>query len=271
MRLPLVSIVVNNYNNERYLSECLDALLGQTYKNLEIVVVDAFSTDGSRALLDRYAAADVRIKLVYSEAYIKYPAISYNLGFLSCSGGFIAINDPDDISLPTRIEKQVAFLLENDSVDVVGSSMIKFNDSVLEVVYLFVEMNIRNANPPAPNPTLLFRKSALARNGLWKWQCEYAADFEWLYRWYLSGAHFAIIHEPLVRYRYSHGANISNNRAINQTIKLAVFRTYFGIRMLPVTGLRLRWWLNTFETYYYACSLIVKFIVVKIRGRRGAR
>lgn len=262
MKQPLVSVVVNNYNNERYLSECLDALLRQSYDNLEIVVVDAFSSDASRALLERYAASDDRIKLIYSDAYIKYPAISYNLAFLSCSGNFIAINDPDDVSLPTRIEQQVAFLIANEDVDVVGCSVIRFNDAVEDVVFLSVETNVNNADPPAWNPTLMFRKKTLAEHGLWKWQCEYAADFEWLYRWYANGACFFVMHEPLIRYRYSHGGNISNMRAINQAVKLAVFRTYFGLRLLRVTGLR--WWYKTALTYYYACSLSVKWSVAKL-------
>ena len=45
MNSPLVSIVVNNYNNEKYLKDCVEALLRQTYRNIEIVIVDAFSTD----------------------------------------------------------------------------------------------------------------------------------------------------------------------------------------------------------------------------------
>ena len=264
MKQPLVSVVVNNYNHEWHLSECLEALLGQTHVNLEIVVVDAFSSDGSRALLERYAASDDRIKLVYSDAYIKYPAISYNLALLSCSGNFIAINDPDDVSLPTRIQQQVEFLIANEDVDVVGCSVIRFNDSVEEVVLLSVETNVNNADPPARNPTLMFRKKTLAEHGLWKWQCEYAADFEWLYRWYANGVRFSIIHEPLIRYRYSYGSNVSNKHAINQTVKLAVFRTYFGLRLLRATGLQ--WWLNTAETYYYACSLSVKWSVAKLRA-----
>ncbi|MBU4036944.1 MAG: glycosyltransferase, partial [Proteobacteria bacterium] len=110
---PLVSIVVNNYNNEQYLESCLDALLAQTYRHIEIVVVDAFSSDGSRLLIDSYAERDSRIKKIYCDSYVKYPAITYNIGFLNCNGNYIAINDPDDISMPGRIEAQANYLLTN--------------------------------------------------------------------------------------------------------------------------------------------------------------
>lgn len=262
MNSPLVSVVVNNYNNEKHLKECLDALIGQTYKNIEIVVVDAFSSDDSRTLLDSYALLDSRIKLVYSNEYIKYPAISYNLGFLSCSGEFIAVNDPDDISMPTRIEKQLNYLLSNDRVDVVGCNCIEFNDSMERTVITTAEKNIRNAAPPARNPSLMFRKIVMATHGMWRWQCCYAADFEWLYRWYTNGVTFYILEEPLIKYRYSHGNNISSSKALNQSVKIAIYRTYFGFKLFKSSGLR--WWYQTLFAYYYVCSLSFKWLVKRV-------
>ncbi|MEK7383943.1 MAG: glycosyltransferase family A protein [Elusimicrobiota bacterium] len=270
MNTPLVSVVVNNYNNERYLKECLDALIGQSYKNLEIVVVDAFSRDGSRALLDAYASSDPRIKLVYVDSYIKYPAITYNLGFLSCSGEFIAINDPDDVSMPTRIEKQVRFLLANGKIDVVGCNCIEFNDSLERTVITTVEANVANSASPARNPSLMFRKIVLARHGMWKWQCEYAADFEWLYRWYALGVTFFILPEPLIRYRYEHGGNVSSSRTLNQAAKLAAFRTYFGFRLIGTVGPR--WWATTLFSYYRVTTLSLRWLAKRavsiVRGSK---
>lgn len=262
--MPMVSIVVNNYNNAKYLKECLDALVNQTYKNIEIVVVDALSTDESRKIINKYKKVCPKIKTIYSECYIKYPAISYNLGFLNCQGDFIAVNDPDDISMPNRIEKQLEYLVSNPDIDVVGSNVLEFTQTKEIVVQTDLEKNVRNANVPARNPTLMFRKSVMAANGLWRWECEYAADFEWLYRWYCAGVNFFIIEEPLVRYRYAHGSNLSVTYAINQTMKLAIFRTYFGIKMIKSVGFR--WWIRTFATYYYLGSLSFKWMLKKIIG-----
>ncbi|MBA3038082.1 MAG: glycosyltransferase, partial [Desulfobacterium sp.] len=131
---PLVSIVVNNYNNEQYLESCLDALLAQTYRHIEIVVVDAFSSDGSRLLIDSYAERDSRIKKIYCDSYVKYPAITYNIGFLNCNGNYIAINDPDDISMPGRIEAQANYLLTNPAVGAVGCNCYEFNDDFIVVL-----------------------------------------------------------------------------------------------------------------------------------------
>lgn len=256
MSSPLVSIIINNYNNEKYLKSCLDNLISQTYKNIEIIIVDAFSKDKSRKLINEYVKRDSRIKSVFTDIYIKYPANTYNLGFLNCSGNFIAINDPDDISMPTRIEKQLNYLLKHPEIGAVGCNVIEFNDKIERIITTTVKKNVNTASPPVRNPTIMFRKSVMAEHGMWRWQCEYAADFEWLYRWYTSGVIFFILEEPLVRYRYSHGKNVSNTYVINQTIKLAKFRIYYGFKLMK--NLNFIWWIKTIETCYYVISLFIK-------------
>ena len=252
---PLVSIVVNNYNNERYLQSCLDALLAQTYRHIEIVVVDAFSSDGSRSLIDSYAERDSRIKKVYCDSYVKSPVITYNIGLLSCNGSYIAINDPDDISMPERIEAQVNFLLDHPSIDAVGCNCYEFNDDFNNLVETTVEENVRSAAPPVRNPCLLFRKEVLAVHGLWRVQCGYAADFEWLYRWYVGGVRFYILQAPYVKFRKVHGTNVSMTRGINQAVYLALFRTWFGMRLFNKIGFR--WWFVTLKTYAYVCARLL--------------
>jgi len=260
---PLVSVVVNNYNQEKYLAECLDALINQSYKNIEIVAVDAFSNDRSREILQEYSELDSRIKLVFSDTYLKYPADSYNLGFKSCLGNFIAINDPDDISMPDRVEKQLAYLNSKPQIGAVGSNCIEFNEIEEKIIITSVEENIKYARPPVRNPTLMFRASIMREYGMWKWQCEYAADFEWLYRWYTNGVSFFILDQTLVKYRKTHGGNISTTKVVNQSIKLAIFRTYFGVKLFKSVGWK--WWSVTLFSYYYVCSRIFWFCINKFK------
>lgn len=262
MSNPLVSIIVNNYNNEKYLSDCLDGLITQTYKNIEIVVVDAFSNDKSRELISEYVDRDNRIKAIFTESYEKYAANTYNLGFLNCSGNFIAINDSDDISMPTRIQKQLNFLLKNPEVEVIGCNVIEFNSKIERIVKTTVKKNIISASPPVRNPTLMFRKTVLAKHGMYRWQTEYASDMEMLYRWYTSNVVFALIEEPLVRYRYAHGTNISVTYIIEQAAKLAKFRIFFGFKLIK--EINFIWWFKTLETCCYYVSLILKKYIKKI-------
>lgn len=255
---PLVSIIVSNYNYGKYLRMCLDALIAQTYRNIEIVGVDAFSTDDSRAIFEEYAAKDARIKLVFCQRYEKYPSVTYNMGFLRSTGEFIAIADPDDISLRHRIEHQVRYLLSHPEIDVCGTNCREFNDEQDILVVTTVERNVQNAAPPARNPSLMLRKDCLARHGLWNWRCEMAADFEWLYRFYCGGAKFHILEECCLMYRYAYGTNISSTRRLNQTLKLALFRTYFGVRLFRSVGFR--WWRTVFSTYLYAIKQFALYL-----------
>lgn len=65
MSKPLVSIIVPVYNAERYLEDCIESLIGQTYRDIEIILVDDGSTDGSKKICERYAVSDSRIKLIH--------------------------------------------------------------------------------------------------------------------------------------------------------------------------------------------------------------
>jgi len=253
LKKPLVSVVVNNYNNGLYIGACLESLLLQTYQNIEIVVVDAFSSDDSRSIINSYADKDFRIKKVYCNSYEQYPAITYNLGFLNCSGGFIAINDPDDISMSNRIEAQANYLLHNPAVDAVGCNCFEFNDEFNILVETTVEKNVQNAAPPVRNPCLMLRKEVLAAHGLWKWQCEYAADFEWLLRFYAGGVKFYNLQTPYVKYRKS-ASNISSTKLFNQGLKVAKFRTLYGLILFRQVGLA--WWYATLRTYAF---LLLKY------------
>lgn len=246
---PLVSVIVNSYNYGHYLPDCLNALLSQSYQNIEIIAVDALSTDESRAILEDYAAKDNRVRLLFCQKHERYPAITYNLGFLNATGQFIAIADPDDISLQERIERQVQYLLSHPDVDVCGTNCREFNEHQDVLVETTVEKNVAQAAPPARNPSLMFKRELLATHGMWNWKCEYAADFEWLYRWYCNGVKFHIIEDCCLMYRYSHGTNVSVSKRVNQTLKLALFRSYFGIRLIGRVGIP--WWRMTLITWAY--------------------
>lgn len=104
---PLVSVICLCFNHERFLKEALDSVLNQTYPNLEIIVVDDFSTDNSRALLATYAAQHPQIR------YLPLPqnegnCAAFNHAFGISRGEYIVDFATDDVLLPNRIAEQVA-------------------------------------------------------------------------------------------------------------------------------------------------------------------
>ncbi len=91
---PLVSIIVPVWNVEPYIRQCLDSILAQTHRNLEIILVDDGSPDGCPAICDEYAAMDERIKVIHKEN--GGVAQARNRGLRAASGEWIAWVDPDD-------------------------------------------------------------------------------------------------------------------------------------------------------------------------------
>ncbi len=102
---PKVSVVVPVFNVERYLRECLDSLLGQTLKDIELICVDDGSTDGSGCILDEYAARDPRMKVIHQANAGTGPA--RNVGMDHAAGTYLYFCDPDDFCRPSYLSVMV--------------------------------------------------------------------------------------------------------------------------------------------------------------------
>lgn len=116
---PKVSVVMCVYDGERYLSEALESILNQTFRDFEFIIIDDGSTDGTGAILGRYKNLDKRIQ-VYHQENQGFTA-SLNRGFRLAKGTYIARMDADDISLQRRFDKQVRFLDNHPEIGVVGT------------------------------------------------------------------------------------------------------------------------------------------------------
>lgn len=110
---PLVSVLLPVYNAETYIACSIESVRRQTYDDLEIIIVDDGSTDGTAAIVQELAAADRRIVYLAKQNSGIVDALNY--GLTVASGQFIARQDADDISTPARIAMQVDYLAERPS------------------------------------------------------------------------------------------------------------------------------------------------------------
>ena len=114
--MQLVSVIIALYNTESYLQRCIDSVINQTYKNLEIILVDDGSTDNSSAICDEYARMDPRIKCFHQGN--QGPALSRRFAITQSHGDFVLTVDSDDWIEPTMVEKMLFEAIDN-SIDVV--------------------------------------------------------------------------------------------------------------------------------------------------------
>ena len=121
---PKVSIALTVYNGAEHLADCLDSLLGQTYGDVELVVVDDGSTDDSGAILARYAAADDRVSVTRREN--RGISAARNHAIEIARGEYVAFMDQDDVAVPDRIAVQAAHLDANPDIAAVGGSYAHF-------------------------------------------------------------------------------------------------------------------------------------------------
>lgn len=114
---PLVSVVLPVYNGGAYLWESIQSILSQTYDNFELIIIDDGSTDGSASNIEKFQDARIRFQ---RQANKGLPA-TLNVAIAMSHGEYVARQDADDVSHPTRLEKQVAFLGSNPDCGMVGT------------------------------------------------------------------------------------------------------------------------------------------------------
>jgi glycosyltransferase involved in cell wall biosynthesis len=240
--LPLVSVVIPAYNAAATLPDTLDSVLAQTYRNVEIIVVDDGSRDGTPDVLARYAPR-VRVLRQANGGL----AAARNTGLAAARGQLIALLDADDLCEAERIGAQVALMAARPDVVLSGTEFSCFDDNGV-VAGRFarqyysrlgaaangpaaffaenarVDISAWLARPPAAPvdmpvlvgdvyrhlalgnfihpPTVMFRRELMARVGVFDRAIPNCCDWEWLVRAARAGK-FAFIDRPLLRYRRS--------------------------------------------------------------------
>lgn len=131
MTSPAISVIMPVYNAELFLADAIESILNQTFSDFELIIVNDGSLDSSLNILKHYASIDARIKLIDREN--KGLITTLNEALELAQGDYIARMDADDISLPTRFEKQVSYLSDNPDCIAVGvlANLIDFDGDLI--------------------------------------------------------------------------------------------------------------------------------------------
>src|SRR5262249_10266218 len=117
---PKVSVAMSVHNGERFLAEATDSILGQTFRDFELILVDDGSTDGSGAIADAYQRKDTRVRVIHQHKFGLVAAL--NQACEQARGEYIARMDADDVAIPDRLVRQVAFMDAHPEVAVLGGT-----------------------------------------------------------------------------------------------------------------------------------------------------
>lgn len=124
--MPKISVVMPAYNAEKYITEAIESILNQSFRDFEFIILNDCSTDATESIILSYG--DARIVYVKNEENLGV-ARTLNKGLAIAKGEYIARMDADDVSLPQRLERQAAFLEENPAVAVLGCNVETFDET----------------------------------------------------------------------------------------------------------------------------------------------
>lgn len=205
MKNPLVSVLMPAYNAEKYIGEAIESILNQTYKNLELIIIDDCSTDDTWKIIQEYQKKDKRIIGVINNKNLKL-SLTLNKGIQMAKGEYIARMDADDISTSDRIQNQVEFLEQNKEVGILGGIMeiIDTKGNYLgKRSYPQDDKLIRKKlfrYSPFSHPLIMIRKKILSKSGLYNDTFNPAEDYELYFR-IGKFAKFANLPQVLLKYR----------------------------------------------------------------------
>jgi len=216
MSEPLVSICIPAYNNAGYIKETIDSILNQTYKNIELVIVNDNSTDNTVEVIE--SIKDDRIKLYHNEKNLGMSG-NWNRCLSLCTGEYIKLVCADDMLVPDCIEKEVNAFIENPDVMLVESDTLRvdMNGTPKGTYKRYSESGRVSGKEisrkgffiadlfgaPLAN---LFKRSDYERLGGFDTDFVYILDYEFFMRFACEGDIY-IIHENLNQFRIRNDSN----------------------------------------------------------------
>lgn len=219
--MPLVSVITTVYNCEKYIRESMNSILHQTLDDLEYIVINDGSTDRTADVIRDIRDDRVRF---FDHDDNRYISARTNEAIAAATGEFIAIQDGDDISLPTRLEKQVALLRRRPDLFGVGSHAVQIDADgnklgLLDFPPLEHDAIVRairtSTSNPLIHPSITYRRREfleLVRYYPVDPVYYFVLDFDVFARAVDAGLKLANLAEPLVAYRRNPAGHTANRK-----------------------------------------------------------
>ncbi len=244
-RNPLVSVIIPVYNGEKYVQECLESVYQQTYRPIEVIIVDDGSTDNSLQAVKKVPGEK---KIIAQQN--RDVSHARNTGVSNAAGEFIAFLDQDDIWHHEKLEKQVQVFQAELEVDLIFTDLIKFNEegkmrhpkdrhryaSKLNDENLFAMLVRKNVLMPS---AVMVKKEGFVKAGMFDPQFKTCGDYEMWLRMASKNMKFRYVAEPLTMYRY-HSKNVSKQTLTMHNDRIKVMEKIFSSSYLSLQEKALR-------------------------------
>ena len=260
--MPLVSVIVPVYNVENYLRQCLDSIINQTLKDIEIICVDDGSTDKSLDILKEYKEKDDRITILQQQN--QYAGVARNNGLKIAKGEYLSFLDSDDFFKPEMLEEMYNKAKEDNS-DVVVCEYLRY-DNISQTVEEHIKINEKfiTASPFSfkdmpnklcgichPNPwTKLFKKELFVKNKLKFDNTICFNDFTCVMTALAISDKIAVINKPFIYYRTNQSSNLTGSISKKDpfSINLQIMKSlYNNLNRLNVYDIYKYWFENKIQ------------------------
>ena len=256
-----VSVIIGAYNATDYLAETVDSVLNQSYKNLELILVDDGSTDATYEMMQKYEKQDSRVKIFTKKN--TGATDTKNFGYTKSSGEYLSFLDADDVLVRDCIEKRRNYLIEHENAALVYSSgrIINERSEIVEGKFDYNMPHLKlddilqwkDGSIPCPSSTM-FRRTQFEEIGCWDSTVNNSLDQD-IYIRFSSRYDLGYIDEYLYQYRVHPNQmhrNIKgmerdhlrtfNNARTNGLFKSKRFENYCYSNLYMI--LAKSWWVN---------------------------
>jgi len=234
----MVSVIIPVYNGELYIGQAIESVIAQTYKDIELIVVDDGSTDSTKKVVKKYRD----IKYIYQKN--SGPSAARNRGMDASRGEYIAFLDSDDLYKENKLEEQVKAFEQDQYADIIYNDCISVDkdlnyintlksEGVYENKEDFLCMLLFRQIIPIP-PSIMLRRRCFEEGYLYNEKYKHAEDYEYTIR-LAQKYKFKYIPEPLYIYR-RHEGNLTNAHSTQQEREINVLRELGHERIEEIVG-----------------------------------